>query len=149
MSAPPLQLLHPRTGIWLDTATCGDLPKQCKNSQAAIFQLAFSSGIIVLCFVMFVVYAYRALRDHAKLPYSHYRLTNIFVRIQVRYWTGAIIWKPAVPCPVVSALRLPLPQVRNSTAVLLAVVCGVMGQETAGLGTCVGFIDSQVSHRPA
>ena len=31
---------------------------------------------------------------------------------------------------------------------LLAIVCGVLAQETSGLGTCVGFIDSQVRSLP-
>ena len=39
-------------------------------------------------------------------------------------------------------------QMRNGTAVLLAIVLGFMVQETAGVGTCVGFVDSQVSHHP-
>ena len=89
LAALPLQLAHPTTRLWLDP-TCGEMSKKCKSSASAIFQLSFTAGFLLIALIMFVVYAYRALRDHAKLPYSHYRLTNIYIRVQVRRWAGMI-----------------------------------------------------------
>lgn len=77
-----MQLSNPTTRLWIDPA-CGEMSNQCKSSEAAIIQVSITAGFILLCFIMFLFYAYEALRDHAKLPYSHYRLTNIYIRVQV------------------------------------------------------------------
>lgn len=63
---------------------CGLNTEQCGNEAFTIVSAVAQCLLMVVVMVLYWIYLYRAFRDHRHLPYAHYRLTNLWLKISVR-----------------------------------------------------------------
>lgn len=52
------------------------------NTGARIAEL-LKAILVATYFAVYILYQHRALRDHKTLPYTKYRMTNLYLRVQV------------------------------------------------------------------
>ena len=65
------------------TADCGTPEEDCSRSTQDLILVIVQALIVVFVIFIYVVTLRRSLADHARLPYSHYRLTNMYLKISV------------------------------------------------------------------
>ena len=139
------------------TADCGTPEEDCSRSTQDLILVIVQALLVVFVIFVYTVNLRRSLADHSRLPYSHYRLTNMYLKISVRsayanaFVTACFLGIVCDFCIQYFEVKvrncsfcMPPLQKRHTTVLLLALAFGLIMVDASVQGACLGNVNVNI-----